>query len=222
MLDEPAVFNHPKSTVAPHRVIRPPVLYFGTPVALVTTLNQNRTPNITPISSAWALADRLVLGVSSMSQGVDNIWHERECVVNMAPAPIWERVEQIARLTGRHPVPDVKAASGYRFHPNKFEIAELTPIASDLVRPPRIAECPMQLEARVVAMHRSGGGDWSPGLDQSFAIVEVKVERVHAHEDITISGTDYIDVSRWQPLFYVFRHYVSAGRDLGRTFKAEF
>ena len=52
-----------------HITIRPSVLYVGTPVALVTTLNADGTTNISPMSSAWALADRVVLGMTSTSQG---------------------------------------------------------------------------------------------------------------------------------------------------------
>jgi flavin reductase (DIM6/NTAB) family NADH-FMN oxidoreductase RutF len=38
-----------------HQRIWPSILYFGTPVALITTLNADETPNIGPMSSAWAL-----------------------------------------------------------------------------------------------------------------------------------------------------------------------
>jgi flavin reductase (DIM6/NTAB) family NADH-FMN oxidoreductase RutF len=207
--------------VPPHRVINPSVLYVGTPVALVTSLNPDGSPNISPMSSAWALADRVVLGLATGGQGSENIVREGECVINFAPAHLWERVERLARTTGRNPVPDHKAAAGYRHEPRKFESAGLTPLASDIVRPPRIAECPLQFEARVVAAHAPGGGRWEVGSQSSFAIIETCVERVHAHEDVTIAGTDHIDVGRWQPLLYVFRHYVESGRDLGRTFKAE-
>ncbi|QFU17286.1 flavin reductase family protein [Microvirga thermotolerans] len=212
---------HSPNPVPVHRTIRPSVLYFGTPVVLLTTLNPDGTPNISPLSSAWALGDRVVLGLSNGGQGGENVVREGECVINVAPADLWERVERLARTTGRSPVPADKAAAGYVHEPRKFEAAGLTPLASDLVRPPRIAECPLQLEARVVAAHAPGGGPWAAGSRSGFAIVETRVERVHAHEAIVVPGTNHVDVSRWQPLLYVFRHYVAAGEDLGRTFKAE-
>ncbi|MCB8821597.1 flavin reductase family protein [Microvirga rosea] len=211
----------PDAAIPSHRVIEPPVLYVGTPVALITTLNFDGTPNISPMSSAWALNDRVVLGMATGGQGSENAIREGECVINFAPADLWEKVERLARTTGRDPVPAYKAASGYHHEPRKFEAAGLTPLPSDLVRPPRIAECPLQFEARIVAAHAPGGGPWEIGCEHSFAIIETKVERVHAHDDVTIAGTNYIDVSRWQPLLYVFRHYVASGTDLGRTFKAQ-
>jgi flavin reductase (DIM6/NTAB) family NADH-FMN oxidoreductase RutF len=197
------------------------VLYFGTPVVLVTTLNPDRTPNITPMSSAWALGDRVVLGLSSAGQGCLNAVREGECVLNVPSASLWEKVERLARTTGRDPVPAYKADAGYYHEPQKFEAAGLTPLPSDIVRPPRIGECPLQLEARVVATHAPGGGTWEARADLAFAIIEVAVQRVHAHAEITIPETHHVDIRRWQPLLYIFRHYIAAGQHLGRTFKAE-
>ncbi|MBZ6078302.1 flavin reductase family protein [Microvirga puerhi] len=173
------------------------------------------------MSSAWALGDRVVLGLSTGGQGSENAVREGECVINLAQAILWEKVERLARTTGRNPVPEYKTAAGYHHEPRKFEAAGLTPLPSDLVRPPRIAECPLQLEARVVAAHAPGGERWEIDSPHAFAIVETQVIRVHAHADITIPESNHVDVSRWQPLLYVFRHYVGTGDDLGRTFKAE-
>ena len=172
------------------------------------------------MSSAWALNDRIVLGMATGGQGSENAVREGECVINFAPSSLWEKVERLARTTGRNPVPEYKAVGGYHYEPNKFQAAGLTPLPSDTVRPPRIAECPFQIEARIVAAHAPGGGAWEIGCEHSFAIIETQVQRVHAHEDVTIAGTNYVDVSRWQPLLYVFRHYVETGRDLGRNFRA--
>jgi flavin reductase (DIM6/NTAB) family NADH-FMN oxidoreductase RutF len=36
--------------------IKPSILYFGTPVVLITTMNPDATVNISPMSSAWAWA----------------------------------------------------------------------------------------------------------------------------------------------------------------------
>jgi hypothetical protein len=38
---------------------------------------------------------------------------------------------------------------------------------------------------------------------------------------LVIPGTNHINTDRWQPLFYVFRHYFSTGPDLGSNFRAE-
>jgi flavin reductase (DIM6/NTAB) family NADH-FMN oxidoreductase RutF len=59
-------------------VIRPSILYFGTPIVLITTCNPDGSANITPMSSAWALADRVVIGLTGGGQGLANLQRERE------------------------------------------------------------------------------------------------------------------------------------------------
>jgi len=203
-----------------HITITPSVLYIGTPVALMTTLNPDGTTNISPMSSAWAIFDRVILGMTSTSKGRENLLRERQVVLNFPSPELWQKVEAIARATGRNPVPPHKEKIGYKFEPDKFAASGFTPQNSELVRPLRIAQCPIQLEAELVACH-DPGGEWPKERPEAFQIVEVKVVRVHAHEDIVISGTNHIDTARWQPLLYVFRHYFGTGPDLGRTFKAE-
>ncbi|MBO9661764.1 flavin reductase [Dokdonella sp.] len=200
--------------------IRPSILYFGTPVLLITSRNPDGGTNITPMSSAWALADRVVLGLTGGGQGLANLEREREAVLNVAAPALWSAIEAIARATGRDPVPAWKSEVGYRHVPDKFAAAGLTPCASTQVKPPRIAECPLQLEARVVEVRRRDLAAWRADAGH-FAVVETEVVAVHAHADVVVPGSDHVDPTRFDPLLYVFRHYVAGGERLGRTFKAE-
>lgn len=145
-----------------HIAIEPTVLYISTPVALLTSLNPDGSTNISPMSSAWALADRVVLGLTSTSQGRANAVRERELVLNFPSPALWTQVESLARLTGRDPVPAHKQQQGYRFEADKFAASGFTPQAAERVRPLRIAECPIQFEAEVVAWHDPGAG-WPGG-----------------------------------------------------------
>lgn len=205
-------------TIQATRVIKPSILYFGTPVVLISTVDIDGRVNLSPMSSAWALGDRIVLGMGSMGQGCENLLLQREAVINVPSPALCDAVEAIAATTGRSPVPPHKIAMGYRYDDDKFSTAGLTPVASDLVAPPRIAECPLQLEARLLAAHRSAGID-DPRA--AFMTLEMQVLRVHAHDDITLPDSNHIDTSRWSPLLYVFRHYFGTGRQCGRNFRAE-
>lgn len=199
--------------------IEPRILYIGTPIVLVTSENIDGTPNISPMSSAWGFADRFVLGMGATGKGLENITRTRECVLNVPSPELWDRVERIAPTTGQESVPEFKRNIGYRFVKDKFAVGPFTSLPSEIVRPPRIAECPLQFEVRVRRVEHSDLDAKRFGYP-SLAIVEVEVLRSHAHASIVDSVSGYIDVSRYTPLLYVFRHYVQTGKDLGRTFKA--
>jgi flavin reductase (DIM6/NTAB) family NADH-FMN oxidoreductase RutF len=132
--------------------IWPSILYFGTPVALITTLNADATPNTGPMSSAWALGYVVVMGWESTAHTLANLRRERECVINLPGPDLAGQVEALAPLTGRDPPAPHKAAT-FRYEPDKFHAAGLTSIASETVKPPRVADCPLQLEAKVTAIH---------------------------------------------------------------------
>jgi flavin reductase (DIM6/NTAB) family NADH-FMN oxidoreductase RutF len=193
-------------------VITPSILYYGTPITLVSTVNEFGQANISPISSSWALGDRVVLGFSVDAQGFLNLEQNLECVINVASPDTLEGIGQIADTTGRNP--PLIVGREYRFESDKFALGGFTKLESDCVAPPRIAECPLQLEAKVLAVHVLTG-------DSGCAAVETQVLRVHAHADIVVLGTNHIDPQRWHPLFYVFRHYFSTGERLGKNSWAE-
>ncbi len=93
------------------RVTDPAILYFGTPVVLVSTLNPDGTPNLAPMSSAWWLGHHAMLGLSSVSQTTLNLRREGECVLNLPSAEMAASVDRIAKTTGTDPVPERKRAS---------------------------------------------------------------------------------------------------------------
>ncbi|MEV4341132.1 flavin reductase family protein [Streptomyces sp. NPDC049590] len=199
-------------TTDTHRVVRPSILYFGTPVVLLSTENDDGTFNLAPISSAWALGQHIVLGVGSESQTARNLAARAELVINVASPELWERVERLAPLTGANPVPESKRAA-YRYEPDKFAASGLTPDASHLVKPPRVAECALQFEARARALTPGGAG--------LFLSVECEVLRVHADERIVVPGTQHIDPALWSPLIYNFRHYHGLAPEVGYGFRSE-
>ena len=202
----------PPVAPAGHVTITPSILYFGTPVVLLSTENADGTFNLAPMSSAWALGQVIVLGLGSQGQTARNLRHGGGLVINV-PAPAqWEAVERLAPLTGRSPVPEDKRGT-FRFEPEKFAAAGLRPEPSQLVRPPRVAECPLQLEARAA--------DVSPGVAGDFLIVQAEVLRVHADPRIVVPGTQHVDPKRWSPLIYNFRHYFGLGAELGYTFRSQ-
>ncbi|WP_443202451.1 hypothetical protein [Saccharopolyspora sp. 5N708] len=101
----------------------------------------------------------------------------------------------------------------FRFEPDKFGAAGLRPQPSELVRPPRVAECPVQLEARATRVQAD--------VTNSFRIIEAQVLRVHCVPRIVVPGTQHIDPTAWSPLIYNFRHYFGLGPELGHSFRSQ-
>ncbi|MEU7486969.1 flavin reductase family protein [Streptomyces sp. NPDC042319] len=202
----------PAEAAITHRQIEPSVLYFGTPVVLLSTENQDGSFNLAPMSSAWALGHTVVLGLGREGQTACNLGCRPDLVINL-PAPAqWPAVEQLAPLTGRNPVPPNKP-KGCRFEPDKFAAAGLNSEPSHLVRPPRVAECPIQLEARAERVQ--------PDVSGEFVLVEAVVRKVHADPRIVVPGTDHIDPAAWSPLIYNFRHYFGLGPELGHSYRTQ-
>jgi flavin reductase (DIM6/NTAB) family NADH-FMN oxidoreductase RutF len=200
------------------RAIEPKILYFGTPVALISSLNEDGATNLAPISSFWTLGWTIVLGLLDETKTADNLRRHAECVVNLPSPEMWEHVERLAPLTGRNPPPELKSKQ-FHFEKEKFQAAGLTPMESELVKPVRAKECPVHMEARVLAVHELGG----ERLEQLGGAVaaEVEVMRVHVASDLVIKGR-YVDAAKWSPLIYNFRHYFRlAETELGKTFRAE-
>ena len=200
------------------KTIEPKILYFGTPVALISSLNEDNTTNIAPMSSFWALGWSMVLGLLDETKTSENLKRHPECVVNIPSPELWRNVEHLAPLTGKNPVPEIKA-NQFRFRKDKFKAAGMTELASEVVRPSRILECPFHLESRVKNIHPMRG-EKLEALGGGV-MAEIEIVRVHADPRFIV-GDNYVNPSEWSPLIYNFRHYFRlAPSALGKTFRAE-
>ena len=189
-----------------HHTISPAILYWGTPVVLITTENDDGTYNICPMSSAWWLGHRCVLGLAAMSQTTQNLLRTRKCVLNLPSQEQTSNINLLARTTGSNPVPDWKVSTGYTYVKDKFDHAKLTPQPSDLVDPPRILECPVQMEAELVVSHEMMGD--LPDRKGMTLAMEVKILRVHVEDSLRLKGhQNRIDTDKWHPTFMVFQEF---------------
>jgi flavin reductase (DIM6/NTAB) family NADH-FMN oxidoreductase RutF len=181
------------------------VLYFGTPVVLIGTRNPDGSANIAPMSSAWWLGRRAMLGMGNSSQTTANLLRERECVLNLPSSTMVDAVDRLALTTGNPDILPRRIAQGYRYEPDKFGTAGLTEQPGELVVAPRVRECPIQLECRLIAATPFNGDD---GNTTAF---EVEVLRSHVEQSLIIPGTDYIDPIAWDPLIMKFTEFFGGG-----------
>ncbi len=93
-------------------VAEPAILYFGTPVVLIGTCNEVGSYNLAPMSSAWWLGWRCMLGLGTKSKSTENMLRTGECVLNLPSATMVAAVDRLARTTGSKPVPANKIKRG--------------------------------------------------------------------------------------------------------------
>ncbi len=152
------------------------------PIAFVSTVAKNGVLNLAPFSFFIPLSANpaiLGIGIGRRSDGskkdtLANIEATREFVVNVVTEEIAEAMNQSA---GEYP-PEV----------DEFKISGLTPVRSDLVKPPRVSESPIQMECRLMQILEFGK---FPRIN-NFVIGEVL--QVHVIDELLVNGG--IDHSR--------------------------
>jgi len=149
------------------------------PIALVSTMDRNGFHNLAPFSFFTGVGSNppTVLfcptvrapGISESGSDIRkdtlrNVEETGEFVVNI----VSEAIASAANVTASEVPPDV----------DEFVLAGLTPIASEAVRPPRVAESPAQMECKllqVIYTSRAPGGG---------VIVLGEVVRFHLRQDL--------------------------------------
>jgi flavin reductase (DIM6/NTAB) family NADH-FMN oxidoreductase RutF len=200
-----------------HRTIDPTILYFGTPVALISTLNPDGTPNLAPMSSAWWLGWGCMLGLGRMGQTSDNLIRTRECVINLPSEEQVTHVDRLALTTGKNPVPEKKLEWGYRHEKDKFGLAGFTPLKSESVAPPRALECPVQMEGILHDYHAFG-------KNVNANAFEVHIVKLHVEERLLLTANGsrpHIDPLRWRPLIMSFCRFFGLGGEVHPSRLAE-
>ena len=184
----------------------PNMFYYGFPVVLLSTIDEKGKADVTPISCTFTLGTNAVIALVKLNQAYENVMAVPEVVLNLPNASMWEQVEKIAPYTAKDPVPAQKAAK-YTHTDDKFALGGFTPLASDKVRPPRVAECPIQAEAKVVNVNDRNG----------YVLVELEIVQVHAQDHLVMEGSK-INPLQWEPLIYNFKHYYGIGEHKGLNF----
>lgn len=112
------------------------------PIAFVSSLSPEGARNLAPFSyfmgvgpTPPTVAISIIRRRGALKDTARNILQTGEFVINSA-------VEEIARQLNR-------TSGDYAPGIDEFQIAGLTPVDSVKVKPPRVAECPVQLECRV-------------------------------------------------------------------------
>ena len=113
-------------------------------------------------------------------------------------------------------MPEKKRQWGYCYEPDKFGIAGFTPVGSELVAPPRVRQCPIQMEGVVQ--------DFRPfGKNVSANVFEVQIVKLHVDERLLMGDgpRPRIDPMLWRPLIMSFSRFFGLGGEVHPSRLAE-
>jgi flavin reductase (DIM6/NTAB) family NADH-FMN oxidoreductase RutF len=144
------------------------------PIGWISTRSTAGVLNLAPYSffNAFNYVPPLV-GFSSVGwkDTVQNIADTREFVWNLATRPLAEAMNASCAAVG----PEV----------DEFALAGLTPLASDLVGPPRVAQSPVSFECRLTQMIRLQGAD---GAEVDSWLTLGEVVKIHIAQHLLKDG----------------------------------
>lgn len=195
-----------------HSTISPAILYFGTPVVLITSENEDGPDNICAISSVFWLGHRCILGFGAENKTTKNILRTGHCVVNLPDDTMGRHINLLATTTGTkdEDLTSSKRARNYRYVKDKWACADLTPQKSDLVRPARILECPVQMECELAKGHVLM--EDFPDLKGVITALELKVLRIHIQDHLRMPGyPNRVNPDNLRPIFMCFQELYGFG-----------
>ena len=167
---------------------------YPTPAGLITSVDRNGAPYIITLGEVFNLSIRnpVIVGIAIAPPRYSHtlISETGEFVVNLPTAAMKDSVLGCGSCSGRDGV-------------DKFARFGLTPLPAEIVAPPLIAECPVNLECRVLKIETIGDHDLFQG--------EVVAE--HVSEDILNAKGD-VDAGKLDPFVFMRGTFWSIGRQL--------
>ena len=178
-----------KRSIKPLRPVHP------SPAALVTSVSEDGRPNIITLGEVFniSISAPVIVGIAIAKPRYSHelISVTRQYVVNLPTSDMVEIVDRCGSVSGREV--------------DKFAKFRLTPVPAEKVKPPLIAECPINAECRVLDIQEVG--------DHDLFLGEVVAQHV-AEEAFDEDGRILVD--KLDPLCYLHSEYWSCGRRLGR------
>ncbi|MEX1193108.1 MAG: flavin reductase family protein [Brumimicrobium sp.] len=143
------------------------------PIAFASTIDEDGNPNLAPFSFFNVFSANPPIMIFSPARSgrtnttkdtYENVKKVPECVINIVN---YEIVEQMSL-----------SSSPYQKEVNEFVKSGLTPIASDIVKPFRVKESPVQFECKVIEVKELGTNGGAGNL------VICEVVKIHINEAV--------------------------------------
>ena len=167
------------------------------PIAFVSTVGAHGGFNVAPFSFFNAVTSRppLLVFSAALRKGApkDTLRHVRETgdfVVNVVSEELFDRM--------------VQTSGDWPGDVSEFEVAGLTPVASDLVKSPRVGESPIAMECRLYREIELGDA----------VMVVGEIVRAHVSDQVLVDGR--VDALRLRPVARLGGDQYTIVRDVER------
>lgn len=173
---------------------KPGNMLYPVPVVMVSCAREGENPNI--ITVAWAgtiCSDPVMLSISVRKERYSHsiISDTKEFVVNLTTQSLCMATDYCGVKSGK----DV----------DKFKEMNLTPVQSNVVKAPRIAESPVNIECRVVDIKELGSHD--------MFIAEVVSVSV---DESLLDDNQRLDLEKADLIAYSHGEYFMLGKKIGK------
>lgn len=160
------------------------------PIAWVTTISNEGIVNAAPFSFFTGVGSNppsLLFCITQNPDGsnkdtLNNIQTNGEFVVNVVS-------ENLTNLMN-------DSSKAYPPHVSEVEVLKIDTVKSDLVKPPRIKESPIQLECKKINIFQIG----EPKTVGSSNIIVGEILKAHFLEEVYNPETGYIDITKVKPV----------------------
>jgi len=173
-------------------------LVFPSPVWCIGTYDKNGKPNIMTVAWGGICCSEppcVTISLRKATYTFGNIMENMVYTVSVPSEKYVKEADYFGIESGRNA--------------DKFKEANLTPVKSDFINAPYVAEFPMVLECKVIHVYEIG-------LHTQFIgeILDVKID-----EDAIIDGNK-ADVERIRPIVFtsLIRKYYTLGKFIGKAF----
>jgi len=165
------------------------------PIGWISTISNDGVPNLAPFSFFNVVGDdppHIMFSTAHSNEHkkdtLNNVLQTKQFVVNMVTEEIVEQMN----ITGQNVPHDV----------NEFELADLTPIVSSIIKPPRVKESPISFECELVhhytlENHKYGGATIVIGrivmfhFDESVLLQDHKINLETYKPVSRLAGANY-------------------------------
>ena len=181
--------------MAKRRIAKPGRPVYPSPAALITSVDADGRPNVLTLGEVFNVSIRspVIIGIAVRQErhSYGLIVEAKEFCVNFPCAAIVRQVDQVGSISGRK-------------CPDKFAEFGLTPLPASEVRAPLIAECPVNIECRVLRCEPVGDHDLILG---EVVAMHVDDDKLDADGNVQVAQLDFFS--------FLFGQYWSAGQKIG-------